>query len=47
MNLIELTEKFPSELEAVQHAEFVFKYNNRKEDDMFETLVRNSMTRIT
>ncbi len=24
-------------------AEFVFKYNNRKVDDMFETLVRNSM----
>ena len=24
-------------------AEFVFKYNNRKEDDMFETLVKNSM----
>lgn len=28
-------------------AEFVFKYNNRREDDMFETLVRNSMTPIT
>ena len=25
-------------------AEFVFKYNNRKDDDMFVTLVRNSMT---
>jgi transposase-like protein len=24
-------------------AEFVFKYNNRKNDDMFETLVKNSM----
>lgn len=24
-------------------AEFVFKYNNRKEDDMFETLVQNAM----
>jgi hypothetical protein len=24
-------------------AEFVFKYNNRKDDDMFETLVMNSM----
>jgi transposase-like protein len=23
--------------------EFVFKYNNRKDDDMFETLVKNSM----
>ncbi len=26
-------------------AEFVFKYNNRHEDDMFETLVENSMKR--
>lgn len=24
-------------------AEFVFKFNNRKKDDMFETLVKNSM----
>ncbi|MBA3899274.1 MAG: transposase [Bacteroidetes bacterium] len=24
-------------------AECVFKYNNRNEDDMFETLVKNSM----
>lgn len=28
-------------------AEFVFKYNNRKVDDMFETLVKNSMKPIT
>lgn len=27
-------------------AEFVFKYNNRKEDDMFETLVKNSMLTV-
>ena len=28
--------------------EFVFKYNNRNQDDMFETLVKNSMkTSIT
>jgi len=26
--------------------EFVFKYNNRKHDDMFETLVRASMNRV-
>ena len=24
-------------------AEFAFKFNNRKKDDMFETLVKNSM----
>jgi hypothetical protein len=28
-------------------AEFVFKYNNRKDDDMFDTLVKNSMTPLT
>jgi hypothetical protein len=28
-------------------AEFVFKYNNRQIDDMFETLVKNSMTEAT
>lgn len=27
--------------------EFVFKYNNRKVDDMFETLVKNSMKTVT
>ncbi len=27
-------------------AEFVFKYNNRKVDDMFETLVKNSMEAV-
>jgi transposase-like protein len=27
--------------------EFVFKYNNRKDDDMFETLVNNSMKTIS
>jgi len=27
-------------------AETVFKYNNRKDDDMFETLVINSMKTV-
>lgn len=36
MNIIQITNKFPTELD-------VFKYNNRKNDDMFETLVKFSM----
>jgi len=85
MNIIQVTEKFPTELDAVKlysyrgvntnsiesfwaivkrgiigqyhqvsarHlpkyiAEFVFKYNNRVKDDMFQTLVKNSMQPLT